>query len=170
MSLTILRHPDPVLRKIAAPIPEVTDEIRELAAAMAETMYRAEGIGLAAPQIGRSIRLITVDVTGPERREGLLTLINPELTPLPEAGYVEGEEGCLSVEDYRAKVRRYASVALSALDANGAPVRLEAEGLLAVCLQHEVDHLEGKLFIDHLSRLKRSMYEARLRKRLRNNA
>ena len=164
MSLTILRHPDPVLRKIAAPIPEVTDEIRELAAAMAETMYRAEGIGLAAPQIGRSIRLITVDVTGPERREGLLTLINPELTPLPEAGYVEGEEGCLSVEDYRAKVRR------SALDANGAPVRLEAEGLLAVCLQHEVDHLEGKLFIDHLSRLKRSMYEARLRKRLRNNA
>ena len=80
MSLTILRHPDPVLRKIAAPIPEVTDEIRELAAAMAETMYRAEGIGLAAPQIGRSIRLITVDVTGPERREGLLTLINPELT------------------------------------------------------------------------------------------
>lgn len=168
MPLIILSHPNPLLRKVSAEIPEITDDIRSLAAEMAETMYRAEGIGLAAPQVGRSIRLITVDVTGPERRECLMTLVNPVLTPVPEAGYVEGEEGCLSVEDYRAKVKRFARVLLSARDLEGKPVNLEAEDTLAVCLQHEVDHLDGKLFIDHLSRLKRSMYEARLRKKNRN--
>ncbi len=170
MILTILHHPHPVLRRTALEISEITPEIRELADNMAQTMYHAEGIGLAAPQVGHSIRLITVDVTGPEKREGLLTLVNPVLTPVPDAGYVDGEEGCLSVEDYRARVKRHAAVRLSALDLGGRPVHMEAEGLLAVCLQHEVDHLEGKLFIDHISRLKRSMYETRLRKRQRNGA
>ena len=168
MALKLFYHPDPLLRKVSVPVSEITDDIRSLAADMAETMYRSEGIGLAAPQVGKSIRLITVDVTGPERREGLMTLINPTLTPIPDAGFVEGEEGCLSVEDYRAKVKRHAKVRLSALGLDGKPLEMEAEGMLAVCLQHECDHLDGKLFIDHLSRLKRSMYEARLRKKARN--
>lgn len=167
MPLTILTYPHPLLAKPSSEITQVTPEIRELAAEMAETMYKAEGIGLAAPQVGKPIRLITVDVTGPERREGLMTLVNPRLTPVPEAGFQEGEEGCLSVSEYRANVKRHAKVFLEATDLDGKPIRMEADGILAVCLQHETDHLEGVLFIDRISRLKRVMYEAKVKKRLR---
>lgn len=166
MALTILHYPDPRLKKVSAPVTSITEEHRTLAAEMAETMYRAEGIGLAGPQVGRLERIIVVDVSGPEQRNSLMTLINPELTPIPEAGRCESEEGCLSVPDYRSNVKRHAKIHVRALDLDGNVVEFDAEDLLAVCLQHEVDHLDGKLFIDHISRLKRSLFEGRIRKRL----
>ncbi len=166
MPPTILTYPNPLLKRISRPIETIGEEIRALAADMAQAMYEAEGIGLAAPQIGEAIRLVVVDITGPEKREGLMTLVNPRLTPVPECGEVESEEGCLSVPEFRAKVRRSAKVRLEASDLDGAPVDIVAEGLLAICLQHEVDHLDGTLFIDRISRLKRSLYDAKVRKRL----
>lgn len=167
MSLNILTYPDPLLGRASQPVTEITDELRDIAEKMANLMYAAEGIGLAAPQVGKLIRLITVDVSGPEIRDSLMTLVNPRLTPVADAGYIEGEEGCLSVSEYRSRVKRYAEVMLDATDLEDQPVHLKAEGLLAVCLQHEVDHLDGKLFIDRISRLKRTMYEARMRKKFR---
>lgn len=151
MPLPILTYPDPRLKRVSRELTEITDAHRKLAADMAETMYAAEGIGLAAPQIGEAIRLIVVDVTGPEERKGLQTFINPKITPLPDAGMEECEEGCLSVPDFRSKVRRPAKIHLSALNLAGEPVEMDAEGMLAVCLQHETDHLDGKLFIDRLA-------------------
>ena len=158
----VLTYPHPVLKKKAEPIAAITPEIRKLAEDMAETMYEYEGIGLAAPQVGELVRLITVDVTGPEERNGLMTFINPELELAGEE--VESEEGCLSVEEYRAPVVRSGKVLLKGLDLDGNPMELEADGLLAVCLQHECDHLDGKLFIDRISRLKRSLYDSKVKK------
>ena len=166
MPLTILSYPDPRLKRICREVTEITDAHRKLAADMAEAMYAAEGIGLAAPQVGEDIRLIVVDVTGPEERKGLQMLVNPKVTPIPGSGMEECEEGCLSVPDFRSKVKRPAKVHLSALDLDGNPVEMDADGLLAVCLQHETDHLDGKLFIDHISYLKRTMFDKKLRKRL----
>jgi peptide deformylase len=129
---------------------------------MAETMYAREGIGLAAPQVGEPVRLVVVDISGPEARENLIVLVNPAIVPLgPET---ETDEGCLSVPDFRAVVSRPGRIRVQALDLDGTPFVLEADGTLAVCLQHECDHLEGILFIDRISRLKRGMYERRLRK------
>ena len=108
MSLKIVTYPNPLLGKPSLPITEVTDEIRKLAEEMTEAMYKSDGIGIAAPQVGQLIRLVIIDVTGPEKREGKMVLVNPVWTPLPDAGYVESEEGCLSVPDYRSKVRRTA--------------------------------------------------------------
>lgn len=162
MPLEILKYPHPVLTAKAAGIPEVTPEIRELAAAMAETMYANQGIGLAAPQVGRCIRMVVIDLSGPDKREALLALVNPVVTAA--SGGQEDEEGCLSVRSYRANVRRAASVVVEAMDLDGNPLRLEADGLLAVCLQHEIDHLDGVLFIDHISRLKRAMYDKRVKR------
>ena len=164
MSLTILTYPDPRLKRVCQPVEAITPELRQLAADMADAMYRADGIGLAAPQIGEAIRLIVVDVTGPEQRAGLLTLVNPRLTPVPGEGSVQSEEGCLSVHDYRSKVKRHAKVRLEALDLDGNLVDRECDGLLAICLQHEVDHLDGTLFIDHISHLKRSLFEDKVSK------
>ena len=171
MLLPIIEYPDPRLSETSVPITEITPALRTLAANMAETMYEAEGVGLAAPQIGQLIRLIVVDVSGPECREALMTFINPKLTLFEEDGTVIGEEGCLSVPlKYRSRVERAARVRLEALDLDGNPVDLVAEDFLAVCLQHEVDHLEGVLFLDHLSYLKRTMYDARINKRIRRKA
>ena len=107
MPLTILTYPDPLLKRISQPGGEITDELRQLAADMAQAMYKADGIGLAAPQIGEAIRLVVVDVTGPDKREGLMTLINPRLTPIQGCGEAESEEGCLSVPNFRSKVKLY---------------------------------------------------------------
>lgn len=159
----VLTYPHPALKRKAESVAEITPEIRRLAADMAETMYEYDGIGLAAPQVGELVRLITVDISGPEARESLMTLVNPELELIGDYE-VESEEGCLSVEDYRAPVTRSERVNLKATDLDGNPVAFEAEGLLAVCLQHECDHLDGKLFIDHISRLKRNLYDAKVRK------
>jgi len=162
MTLEILKYPHPILSAKARPIPEVTPEIRELAAAMAETMYANQGVGLAAPQVGQSIRLVVIDISGPDKREDLLTLVNPVI--VAAAGEQEDEEGCLSVKDYRTNVKRAATVTVAATDLDGKPFRLDAAELLAVCLQHEIDHLDGVLFIDHISRLKRAMYDKRVKK------
>ena len=169
MILPILEYPDPQLVALSEPVPEINDDLRRLAADMAETMYNADGIGLAAPQIGRKQRLIVLDVTGSKRREGLMCLINPVLTPVEEAGTVISEEGCLSVPlKYRSNVERAAQVRLEATGLDGQIVDLIADDLLAVCLQHEVDHLDGTLFLDHLSHLKRTLYKNRLNKHSRN--
>ena len=162
MTLEILKYPNPILARKAAPVSAVTPEIRELAAGMAEAMYANQGVGLAAPQVGASVRLIVIDLSGPDKREALMTLVNPVVTAA--SGEQEDEEGCLSVRSYRTVVRRAATVTVTAQDLDGNPLTIEADELLAVCLQHEIDHLEGVLFIDRISRLKRAMYDKRVKR------
>jgi peptide deformylase len=170
MILDIIQYPDPRLAQTAVELTELTDELRTLVHDMEETMYAARGVGLAAPQVGRALRLILVDASGPDERSDLWVLINPRLTVLDPTP-VEDEEGCLSVPfNYRAPVSRAAKVAVDALDMDWRPAHLEAEGLLAVCLQHEMDHLEGKVFLDHISRLKRTLFDTRIKKWLRRNS
>ncbi len=164
--LPIFTYPEPVLAQVAQPVAEITPEISQLIADMVETMYREDGIGLAAPQVGANCRLIVVDVSGPEKRESLMTFINPRLEPLGDEK-VESEEGCLSVPALRAKVERHERVRLTARDLDGNEVCMDADGLLAICLQHEIDHLGGTLFIDRISRLKRSLYDAKVKKWLK---
>mgnify|MGYP000044060536 CR=1 FL=1 len=163
--LKILTYPNPVLRKKAEEVKEIDQDLIDLARQMAETMYAAPGIGLAAPQVGSSIRLIVVDVGYTQGRPDLKVLLNPEI--VEREGSILMEEGCLSIPGIRADVERSQRVLVRGLDIKGRPVEIEAEGLLAVCLQHEVDHLDGILFIDHLSRLKGSLIERKLRKRQR---
>ena len=142
---------DPILRQETKPVTEVTDDIRRLIADMFETMRAAKGIGLAAPQVGRRERVAVVDVEGGKQPLGL---VNPEIISI--SGPTEkSEEGCLSIPDVFGDVERPATVVVRALDENGQPIRIEATELLARCLQHEIDHLHGKLFIDYLSVLKR---------------
>ncbi|MCL1985182.1 MAG: peptide deformylase [Betaproteobacteria bacterium] len=167
MLLDILQYPDPRLAQPAVALTKVTDDTRALVSDMAETMYEARGVGLAAPQVGRPIRLIVVDASGPDERKDLRVFINPCLTVL-DPTQIEDEEGCLSVPfNYRAPVNRAAKVAVDALDLDWNPVRVEAEGLMAVCLQHELDHLEGRVFLAHISRLKRTLFDTRVKKWLR---
>lgn len=163
MILPVLQYPDPRLAETARPVNEVTPEIRELAANMAETMYARDGIGLAAPQVGALVRLVVIDISGPEKREELRVLINPVLTLAGDE--VDSEEGCLSVNGYNAVVTRRERVHVEATDLEGEPVSFDADGRLAVCCQHECDHLDGVLFIDHISRLKRTMLDRKLRKK-----
>ncbi len=162
MTKKIITYPDPVLAKKATRINDITSGVVALASDMAEAMYANQGIGLAANQVGELVRLVTVDLSGPERREELLVLLNPEI--VEREGETETEEGCLSVRNYRANVVRSEKVRVKGVDLSGRDVCLDAEGLLAVCLQHEIDHLDGTLFIDHISRLKRALYDKRLKK------
>jgi len=161
--LPILEFPDPRLRKIAAPVAAVTPEIKKLVRDMAETMYAAPGIGLAATQVDVHKRVIVMDIS--ETRDQLRVFINPEL--LSASGEAENEEGCLSVPGYYDKVTRAATIRVRALNEEGEPFELDAEGMLAVCIQHEMDHLVGKVFVDHLSPLKRARLTARARKKQR---
>jgi len=163
----VLLFPDPRLKRKSAPIAQVSDEIRALAADMLETMYDEPGIGLAAPQVGEAIRLIVVDTTWTEEgaERSPLVLLNPEI--VSREGTITWNEGCLSVPDYQADVERAARIRLRAQDLDGKPVEIDAEELQAVCFQHEVDHLEGILFIDRISRLKRSLYVNKRKKELR---
>ena len=161
--LPILRYPDPRLHTKARPVAAVDDGIRKLAADMAETMYAAPGIGLAATQVDRHVRLIVIDVS--EDKSQLLTLINPEL--LEKSGECEGDEGCLSVPGVYERVTRADHVKVRFLDLQGKTVELEADALLAVCIQHEMDHLEGKVFVEYLSRLKQTRIKTRLAKQAR---
>lgn len=162
MKREILTYPDPKLAQKAEPIEEITPEIKKLAEDMVETMYERDGIGLAAPQVGESCRLIVVDITGPSLREDLKVIVNPEI--VTSEGQVEYEEGCLSVREIKAKVKRAEKVTVRGRDLDGKPMEIEADELLAVCLQHEIDHLEGVLFIDRLSRLKRTLYDKKVKK------
>ena len=164
--LPILRYPDPRLHKKAAQVDTVDDGIRKLVADMAETMYEAPGIGLAATQVDVHKRVIVIDVS--EDKSKLLAFINPEI--LAREGEQVCEEGCLSVPGVYEKVVRSERVEVRALDLQGATFTLEADGLLAVCIQHEVDHLDGKVFVEHLSRLKQGRIKARLAKQARITA
>jgi len=164
--LPILRYPDPRLHTVAAPVTKVNEAIRQLAADMAETMYEAPGIGLAATQVNQHVRLLVIDVS--EDRSQLLTLINPEL--LSRSGECEGEEGCLSVPGIYETVTRSERVKVRALGLDGKPFELEAEGLLAVCIQHEMDHLMGKVFVQYLSTLKQNRIKGKLAKKARITA
>jgi peptide deformylase len=158
MILTIREYPDPILRHPARPVETMDETLQSFMADMLETMYAARGIGLAAPQVGQGLRVICVDVSE-ERNQGQV-LINPRI--LRKEGNLEGEEGCLSVPGLYETVRRAAWIEVEALNGRGEPFTAEAEGLLAVCIQHEMDHLEGVLFIDRLPELRRQ----RLKKQL----
>lgn len=164
--LPILRYPDPRLHTRAAKIAVVDAAIRRLAADMAETMYEAPGIGLAATQVNQHIQLIVLDVS--EDRSQLLTFINPEI--LERSGECESEEGCLSVPGIYETVTRSAQVRVRALGLDGQPFELAADGMLAVCIQHEMDHLQGKVFVEYLSRLKQTRIRSKLEKRSRITA
>jgi peptide deformylase len=165
-SLNILRYPDPRLYKKAAPVMEVNDEVKRLVSDMAETMYAAPGIGLAATQVDVHRRVIVIDTS--ETRDRLLVLINPEI--VRRDGVQFCEEGCLSLPGIYEPVERAERITVRALDVDGNSFALEADTLLAVCIQHEVDHLEGKVFVDYLSRLKQQRIKAKLQKQLRKTA
>ena len=164
--LDILRYPDPRLYKKAVPVKEVDASIRSLVRDMAETMYAAPGMGLAATQVDVHKRVIVIDAS--ETRDQLRVLINPEI--VAQEGVQYSEEGCLSVPGVFEPVERAERVTVRALGIDGNPFTLEAEKLLAVCIQHEMDHLEGKVFVDYLSRLKQKRIKARLQKQLRKSA
>jgi peptide deformylase len=158
--LNILRYPDERLHTVATPVAEVNNEIRRLAADMAETMYAAPGIGLAATQVNVHKQLIVVDIS--EDRNSLLVLVNPEI--MAREGKKEHEEGCLSVPGIYEKVTRAEKVTVRALNLEGTSLTFEAEGLLAICIQHEIDHLKGKVFVEYLSRLKLSRIRQKMKK------
>jgi peptide deformylase len=161
--LSILLYPDPRLHTVAQPVIQVTDEIRRLIKDMAETMYIAPGVGLAATQVDRHLRIIVVD-TSPTR-DTLHALINPEL--IEATGEADFDEGCLSVPGIYEKLKRFQNIRVRALNAQGETFELVAEGLQAVCIQHEMDHLDGKVFVEKLSRLKRQRILAKIKKRQR---
>jgi peptide deformylase len=164
--LNILRYPDARLHKTAAPVTVFDESLKRLVADMAETMYAAPGIGLAATQVDVAKQVIVVDVS--ERRDSLVVLVNPEI--LESNGESDIEEGCLSVPGIYELVPRAERVKVRAYDQNGNPFTLEAQGLLAVCIQHEMDHLQGKVFVEYLSQLKQQRIRARLAKQVRKSA
>jgi peptide deformylase len=164
--LPILEYPDPRLRIRAERVTKVDDEVRGLVADMLETMYAAPGIGLAATQVNVHRRVLVIDVS--EERDRPLCLINPEI--VASEGVIQHEEGCLSVPGFFETVQRAERIRVRALDRQGEPLELEADGLLSVCIQHEMDHLDGRLFVDHLSELKRERFKKRLRKKARRGA
>lgn len=167
--LPILILPDPVLRRVAAPVEVVDDRVRRLADEMLETMYDAPGIGLAAPQVGVSERIIVLDVATDEGQERApMVLVNPVIVEASDEKAVY-EEGCLSIPDYTEDVERPVRITVRYLDRDGTPKQVEAEGILATCLQHEIDHLNGVLFIDYLSRLKRERVVKRFQKQARQS-
>lgn len=161
--LSILHYPDPRLHKIAQPVVEVDAKIRRLVDDMAETMYSAPGIGLAATQVNVHKQVVVIDTS--EDKNRLMTFINPRI--VERDGTQDYEEGCLSVPGIYETVRRAAHVRVEALDRSGVPFALEAEGLLAVCIQHEIDHLLGKVFVEYLSQLKQGRIKNKLKKHLR---
>lgn len=164
--LKICTYPDPVLRTGAEPVLNIDDKIQALVDQMIETMYKAPGIGLAANQVGELVRVIVFDRYPREEKREPCVLINPELV-LGE-GEIVREEACLSVIDFSAEVSRKAQVKVRGVDRHGKPMEIDAEGVLARCLQHEIDHLNGVLFFDHISSLKRALYKKRLKKILKN--
>ncbi len=161
--LPILQYPDPRLHKVAKPVASVTDEILNLIRNMSETMYAAPGVGLAATQVDVHEQIIVIDIS--ETHDDLKVLINPEL--ISAEGEEESEEGCLSVHGIYENVRRAEHITVRALNEHGKPFTLQTGGLLAVCIQHEMDHLRGKVFVEHLSQLKQTRIRAKLKKQRR---
>jgi peptide deformylase len=164
--LEILTYPNKFLSQPTKQVTDIDDDIRNLIEDMAATMYEAPGVGLAAIQVGCDKSLLVYDVSPKDEERSLHVLINPR-TVLSEGTTISEEEGCLSVPDCREDVKRAASILIEALDREGKPLRIEAEGLLAIVLQHEIDHLNGILFIDRLSSLKRQLYKRRVKKNLK---
>ncbi len=163
--LDICKYPDPVLLKKAAPIQKIDGPLKRLIQDMIETMYTAPGIGLAANQVGKLVRLIVFDVTPKDQDRNPAVLINPEI--VEAEGEQTLEEGCLSVPDYYSDVKRSAKVLVRGLDAEGKPMEVCGEGILATVLQHEIDHLDGILFIERISALKRALYKKRVLEKLK---
>jgi peptide deformylase len=164
--LNILRYPDARLHKVAAPVTVFDDSLKKLVRDMTETMYAAPGVGLAATQVDVHKQVIVLDVS--ERHDSLVVLVNPEI--VDATGVSDIEEGCLSVPGVYDIVERAERVKVRAYDQNGNPFTLEAQGLLAVCIQHEMDHLKGKVFLEYLSQLKQQRVRAKLAKQLRKSA
>jgi peptide deformylase len=164
--LNILKYPDDRLYKIAKPIERISDNVRQLAADMAETMYAAPGVGLAATQVDRHVQMIVLDVS--PTHDQLITLINPQITG--QQGLAVREEGCLSLPGIYEEVERPERVTVRALDITGHRFELRAEGLLSVCVQHEMDHLRGRVFVQYLSRLKQNRIRTKLQKQYRQSA
>ncbi|MEW6185038.1 MAG: peptide deformylase [Thermodesulfobacteriota bacterium] len=163
--LEIRKYPDPVLQKKASSVEAVDPTLQKLIEDMTETMYNAPGIGLAATQVGELKRLIVFDLNPREEGRNPSALINPEI--IEGEGEQTIEEGCLSVPEYYSEVKRKAKVTVRGLDAQGSPTQLCAEGILATVLQHEIDHLDGVLFIDRISALKRALYKKRMQKKMK---
>lgn len=158
----ILTYPDPILKKKSAPVAIINEKIRELVRDMAETMYAAPGVGLAAPQIGVLQRIVVIDVSAKDEKPELIVAINPVIAHADGESYEE--EGCLSIPKYAANVRRHARVVVKALNLDGEEVTYRAEELLAIAFQHEIDHLDGTLFVDHISPLKREIFRKKYRR------
>lgn len=165
----IIILPDPKLREVSKPVERIDDELRKFADDMLDTMYDAPGIGLAAIQVGEPIRMLVLDVSEKDEPKNPRVFINPEIIERSDARNVH-EEGCLSIPDYYAEVERPAEVAVKYLDLDGKEQVIKADGILATCLQHEIDHLNGVLFIDHLSKLKRDMVIRKFRKLARERS
>ncbi|KPK28745.1 MAG: peptide deformylase [Nitrospira bacterium SG8_3] len=164
----ILTYPETVLRERAEPVPNIDGKIQALIDDMADTMYHAPGIGLASNQVGEPCRIIVFDTSGRDEPRDLVVVINPQIIEFD--GVVSSDEACLSVIDYSAEVKRAQRVTVQGLDREGNPITLKRDGLGAIVLQHEIDHLNGLLFIDHVSKLKRELYKRRLKKILKQRA
>ena len=167
--LNILTYPDNFLRQPAKPIEDIDGTTQKMIEDMSYTMYESKGVGLAAIQVGFDKSLLVYDVSQREGGKSLQVLINPRIIE-SHGRIISEEEGCLSVPDLRADVKRAESVLVEGLDREGKPLRIDAEGHLAIILQHEIDHLNGILFIDHISALKRELYKRRIKKKLRENS
>jgi len=163
--LKVVTYPDPVLSKKAEPVDEVTDDIRDLMDRMLTLMYEAPGVGLAAPQVGVSKRIIVLDASRDKDARSPIKLVNPEI--VCREGEVPSEEGCLSLPDFTAEIKRNETVTVRGLDENGNEVSFDADGILAIIFQHEIDHLDGVLLVDRVSRLKRDIYRRKRKKELK---
>ena len=165
--LKIRTYGDPVLRAVARPVEKITPELQQPARDMLQAMYAADGVGLAAPQIGKSIRLVVIDVAREESERNPIVFFNPEVFPDDESDLAIAEEGCLSVPDVWAEVARPDRVTVKALDIDGQPFEMTVEGHLARAVQHEADHLDGRLFVDRISPTDRAMLQSKLKKMAR---
>jgi len=166
--LDILTYPDNFLSKPTQPLDNIDGKVQQMIDDMAATMYEAPGIGLAAIQVGWDKSLLIYDIAPRDENRSLQVLINPQIVT-KEGEILSENEGCLSVPDFRADVKRAANITVKGHDRDGNPIRMDAEGLLAIVLQHEIDHLKGTLFIEHISSLKRQMYKSRIKKQLKAN-
>jgi len=160
--LEILKYPNPKLKKKSQPVEKIDPSFRQLVQNLAETLYAAPGVGLAAPQVGYLLRLVVIDVTPVNQPKNLMVLINPEI--ISSEGECTWEEGCLSVPDFNEEVKRKKKVVVRCQNLEGETVEVEGNDLLSIVLQHEIDHLDGILFVDHLSQLKRDLYKRQLKK------
>ncbi|MDX9786022.1 MAG: peptide deformylase [Desulfobacterales bacterium] len=165
--LEIITYPNNFLRQLTKAVDNITGQTQDLIASMVETMYAAPGVGLAANQVGSEQRILVFDASNRDETRSPTILINPKIIER-HGEIISEDEGCLSVPDFRSNVRRAESILVECVDRDGNPLSIEASGFLAIILQHEIDHLEGKLFIDHISKLKRQLFTRRMKKRLKD--